>query len=226
MLKEEILVMPDVIGPDPGASAVLLAFCGEEVKVVPPELFSANGDHFVCCLVTGHLLVKSEMEERGIAERLTNLFDEIGANLIVDLGGDHSAVFLEPGVVTAGEIELRNGSDAESASLVQLRFEEVLVPSVGCGDLGVRLVLYAVANVNEKHIEFMIAEVFDGFVPDLNVNVVGFSVILREIPASGGSGFIVPHVSTELYHEAPIKILVHFDFSFLPGVVFSKLLTV
>ena len=88
-----------------------------------------------------------------------------------------------------------------------------------------RLVLYAVADINEKHIEFVIAEVFDSLVPNLNVNVVGFGIILREIPASGGSGFIVPHVSAELYHKAPIKILVHFDFSFLPGVVFSKLLT-
>ena len=73
--------MPDIIGPDPRASAVLLALCGKKVEVIPPKLLAADGDHFVRHLMGGSLLIHTEVEKRRVAECFANFLYEIRAYL-------------------------------------------------------------------------------------------------------------------------------------------------
>ena len=116
--KEQLLVFPNVIRPDPGTGAVLLALAAKEIKIVPPKVSVAHHDHFICLLQVRHLLVAAQVEEARMVKHLTDLADHVGAELIISGGGDHAAILLHPGIVAGGEVELRNGLDAESAHFV------------------------------------------------------------------------------------------------------------
>ena len=112
--------MPDHVGEAPRPRAVALDRINDRKEIAPPHV-AAPDDHVLkAALVPGGLFIVSDMEETRPVEDLADVGDNLRAYPPVAFSSHQRAVFVEPAVVPAGEIQLRHRLDPERAQTPDL----------------------------------------------------------------------------------------------------------
>ena len=157
-LEELVLVVPDVVAPDPGTAPRLLGDLGEPKEVMPPQIaLTADGEKMAALMVGGFLIV-SEVEVARIIEHLCDILDEILAHLIILLCGNHAMVVLKPCVVASGEVELRNHLKTHSTQTGDFLAELLNAPGALHGELRMAGILNDLGEVDDDLVAASLCE--------------------------------------------------------------------